>query len=153
MGYGMSYGGSTVSSGGGAADDEFYQNKLKALITDPAAFQKTPGFQHALDTGKQAIERRFAANGMGNSGNVLAELMKYGTGLASQEYGSTLDRFAGLAGGERSASFAKKESDRGAMRDWMNYGLGRDRLAVDDFNARTNRGQAKSQDWWNWSKG
>lgn len=157
----MTMGYTPPTMGPASAGDEFYQNKLRELLTNPAAFEQTPGFKAALDTGRQAIERKFAAQGMGNSGNVLAELMKYGTGLASQEYGSTLDRLAGLAGGERSANFAAKESDRGALRDVMGYGLSRDRLALDAsnsanqfnlgaFNARTGRGNARTQDWWNW---
>ena len=77
--------------------DKFYTNALRDLWSDPSAFQKTPGFKAALDTGRQAIERSFAARGLGNSGNVLAELMKYGTGLASQEYGSQVDRLSRLS--------------------------------------------------------
>lgn len=89
-----------MRSGGDVApmkDAKHWTNKLRKLLTDPAAFERTPGFQAALDTGRQAIERSYAAKGMGNSGNVLAELMKYGTGLASQEYGGQVDRLARLS--------------------------------------------------------
>lgn len=156
---GGSAGGMGLGTQLGADDDRFYQNKLKALLTDPAAFQKTPGFQFALDTGKQAIERRAAASGMGRSGNVLAELMKYGTGLASQEYGATLDRLGGFAGREDSMNFSRDQADQGALGKWLDYGLSKDRLELDKansknqfdlgaFGARTARGNAKSGDWW-----
>ena len=83
--------------GGLPRGDKFYTNSLRDLMTDPRSFERTPGFKAALDTGRQAIERSFAAKGMGNSGNVLAELMKYGTGLASQEYGGQVDRLSRLS--------------------------------------------------------
>lgn len=96
-GPGMSAGGSGTPS----ADKKHWTNSLRKLMTDPTAFQRTPGFKAALDTGTQAIQRSFAARGMGNSGNVLAELMKYGTGLASQEYGSQVNRLSRLAQDEQ----------------------------------------------------
>ena len=96
-GPGMTSGG-TPESGG---QDKHWTNRLRKLMTDPSAFQRTPGFKAALDTGTQAIQRSFAARGMGNSGNVLAELMKYGTGLASQEYGSQVNRLSRLAQDEQ----------------------------------------------------
>ena len=96
-GPGMTAGG-TPESGG---QDKHWTNRLRKLMTDPSAFQRTPGFKAALDTGTQAIQRSFAARGMGNSGNVLAELMKYGTGLASQEYGSQVNRLSRLAQDEQ----------------------------------------------------
>lgn len=88
-----------MTSGGPPADgkDKHWTNRLRKLLTDPSAFERTPGFKAALDTGTQAIQRSFAARGMGNSGNVLAELMKYGTGLASQEYGGQVDRLSRLS--------------------------------------------------------
>ena len=96
-GPGMTSGG-TPESGG---QDKHWTNRLRTLMTDPTAFERTPGFKAALDTGTQAIQRSFAARGMGNSGNVLAELMKYGTGLASQEYGSQVNRLSRLAQDEQ----------------------------------------------------
>lgn len=81
-------------------EDDFYSRRLRDLISKPGSFTGTPGFKFALDNGRQAIERSFAAKGMGNSGNVLSELMKYGTGLASQEYGNRVNELAGLAGKE-----------------------------------------------------
>lgn len=73
-----------------------YQSQIDQLLSNPSSFQNTPGYQAALGAGTQAIERRAAAQGMGNSGNVLAELAKYSGGLASQEYGNQLNRLASL---------------------------------------------------------
>jgi len=65
-----------------------FQNKLTELLTNPSSVTGTPGYQFALQQGTQAIDRSAAAKGMLNSGNVLQELQKYGSGLASQEYGN-----------------------------------------------------------------
>jgi len=73
-------------------------NRLAELLTDPNAIQKTPGYQFAVDQGNQAINRSAAAKGMLNSGSVLAELAKYGQGMASQEYGNQVNRLSGLLG-------------------------------------------------------
>ena len=62
-----------------AANVDLYQNELRRLITDPSSFSGSPGFRFALDQGTQAISRASSANR--GSGNVLAELMKYGTAV------------------------------------------------------------------------
>jgi len=67
-----------------------------AAATD--AFQAGPGFQFALDQGNQAAMRQASAGGAINSGNTLAALTQFGTGLANQEYGSWLDRLSGASG-------------------------------------------------------
>lgn len=97
----------------------FYENHLKGLLTDPSSFQKTPGFQTALDTGMQGIQR--SNSRMRGSGNVLAALTKYGTGLANQEYGNQVDRLGRLVGQEQGFALGEGQLD-----------LGRDRLALDD---------------------
>lgn len=49
-------------------------------------FHAGPGFNFALDTGLQAIDRGAASRGMVNSGNLLTAEQQYGTGLANQNY-------------------------------------------------------------------
>jgi hypothetical protein len=58
------------------------------------AYQQSPGFQHALDTGLQALDRRRSAAGSFQSGGADIDAMTYATGLADQSYGSWLDRLA-----------------------------------------------------------
>lgn len=65
-------------------------NQYQRLLQDPNAIQQTAGYKFALDQGNQAINRSAAAKGMLGSGNVLAELAKYGQGLASQQYQTQL---------------------------------------------------------------
>src|SRR5512139_273650 len=81
------------------ADFGEYQNKLKSLLTDPSQIQETPAYQFTKQQGEQAINRSAAAKGMLNSGSVLAELQKYGSGLASQEYSGQVNRLAELIRG------------------------------------------------------
>lgn len=81
------------------ADFGGYQNQLLGLLQDPSKIQQTAGYQFAKGQGEQAINRSAAAKGMLGSGNVLAELQKYGTGLASQEYGTQVNRLADLMRG------------------------------------------------------
>jgi len=69
---------------------------LQDLISKPSSFQADPSYQWRLDQGNQAINRSAAAKGMLGSGNVLAELAKYGQGMASQEYGNQFGRLSDL---------------------------------------------------------
>ena len=83
------------------SEQQNYANRYKQLLDDPSKIQQTAGYQFALDQGNQAINRSAAAKGMLNSGNVLAELAKYGQGMASQNYQQQLGNIqqgAGLAG-------------------------------------------------------
>jgi hypothetical protein len=76
-----------------------YQSQLQGLLSDPSKIQQTPGYQFAVDQGNQAINRSAAAKGMLNSGGVLAELAKYGQGMASQQYDTQTNRLADLMHG------------------------------------------------------
>lgn len=51
-----------------------------------AALAATPGYQFTLNQGLQGVENSAAAKGMLNSGNTLAALDQYGSGLADQTY-------------------------------------------------------------------
>ena len=53
-----------------------------------SAFQAGPGYQFAIDQGMDALNRRRAAGGMLNSGNADVDAMKFGQGIANQEYGN-----------------------------------------------------------------
>jgi hypothetical protein len=74
------------------------QNQLTGLLNDPSKIQQTAGYQFDVDQGNQAINRSAAAKGSLNSGGVLAELAKYGQGMASKEYGDQVNRLSGIIG-------------------------------------------------------
>ena len=81
------------SSGGG----NYYENRLKSLMENPNSIQNSGAYRFAFDQGQQAIERSAAAKGMLNSGNILAELARYGQGMASQQYDKEADRLGQFA--------------------------------------------------------
>jgi hypothetical protein len=54
------------------------------------AFRNTPGYQFALEQGEDSVMRNANARGMLAGGNTSVDLMRYGTGLADQTYGSYL---------------------------------------------------------------
>lgn len=75
-----------------------YDARLNSLISDPNSIANSGAYKFRLDQGNQAIQRSAAAKGMLGSGNTLAELLKYGQGEASQEYGNEVGRLTALRG-------------------------------------------------------
>jgi hypothetical protein len=82
---------------GGSSGGNYYENKLQKLMDNPDSIQNSGAYRFAFDQGQQAIERSAAAKGMLNSGNILAELAKYGQGMASQQFDKQADRLGSLA--------------------------------------------------------
>lgn len=68
------------------------------------AFQTGPGYNFALDQGNNAINRRRAAGGMLNSGNADIDALKFGQGLANQEYGNWQTKLGAFAPLEANAT-------------------------------------------------
>lgn len=68
------------------------------------AFYNSPDYRFALEQGEQSVLRNRAALGGLASGNTLAELNRFGQGLASQQFGNFYNRLAGLAGIGQSAT-------------------------------------------------
>ncbi len=122
--------------------DPFYGNQLKNLLSNPGSFERTPGFNFALDTGLEGVKRKLAVEGKGDSGNALAELMQYGTGLANQEYGNQIDRLGRLTGQEQQYGLGQEQNANNAQNNAWNYDLGQGRLANDAQN-----------NWWNYNLG
>jgi len=57
-------------------------------------FKTDPGYQFRLQLGNQELNRSQAARGMLNSGAALKAAMKFGQGLASDEYQNAYNRWA-----------------------------------------------------------
>lgn len=71
---------------------------------DFSAFEQSPDYQFALSQGVEGINRDAASRGALNSGGTDVDLMKFGQGLASQNYGNYYSRLANLASmGQQSA--------------------------------------------------
>lgn len=108
------------------------RNRLTQLMENPNSFTGSPGFQFRMDQGTSAVNRSAAARGMRGSGNALAELMRVGQGMASEEYGAEADRRFRAAGLEQEGDqFDRDLALRGEL-GRGELGLGRDRLALDD---------------------
>lgn len=72
---------------------------------DFSSFKQSPDYQFAFDQGLQGLDRSAAARGSLYSGGHSADLMKFGQGLASQNYNAYYNRLAGLSGtGQTTAS-------------------------------------------------
>jgi hypothetical protein len=80
--------------------------QMQALNSgDVSSFKQSPDYQFALDQGLQSLDRSAAARGSLLSGGHSADLLKFGEGLASQNYGAYYDRLARMAGqGSNTAS-------------------------------------------------
>lgn len=61
-------------------------------LSNLAKIDQSPSYQWRYDQGLEAVNRTAAAKGMLGSGNRLAELTKYGQGMASQEYEAEFQR-------------------------------------------------------------
>lgn len=82
------------------------EGRLAAL----GRFQSGPGYQFALDQGTDAISRQAAARGTLAGGGTSADLLRFGQGLANQEYGGWQDRLRGL--GEQGLTAAGGQTGR-----------------------------------------
>lgn len=75
-----------------------YQTQLSDLMKNPGSMTSSPMYQFALDQGMNAVNRTAAAKGMLGSGGRLAELTKFGQGLASQQFYPMANLLGGFAG-------------------------------------------------------
>jgi hypothetical protein len=71
-------------------------NGAEGTAAAQSAYTTSPGYQFQMDQGLQALERSASSRGMLASGNTSADILGYSQGLASQDYGSWLDRLNGL---------------------------------------------------------
>ena len=62
-----------------------------------AAYQESPAFQHQMDQMQRATERSAAARGGALGGNVLLELQRNASGIASQDYQNQFNNISQVA--------------------------------------------------------
>ena len=101
-----------------------------------------PGVGFAYNQGLDAIQRAASSKGQIGSGRLLQSLVDYGQGVASQQYGETLGRLAGLVnmGQNSAAQQAQGLQQQGQLTGGMTQQLG-DTLA----NSFLAQGNAMSQ--------
>lgn len=82
-----------MNAGKGALGD------MQALNSgDFSKFYQSPDYQFALDQGFKSLDRSAASRGRLYSGGYGQDLVNYGQGLATQNYGNYYGRLADLAG-------------------------------------------------------
>lgn len=106
-----------------------YANDLRRLLDDPSAIAQTPGYKFMLDQGLQGVGRSNSAQR--GSGNVLAALMKYGSGLAATERGNEIDRLGRLEGQAGQYDLGAEANRLTGVRDANAFSLGSTRNAND----------------------
>ena len=76
-------------AGPGYEDDPYFQRVTDTAYTPESLttseFEQSPGYQFAVDEGMNAMEKRNSAGG-NFGGRAIKEAMRYGTGMANQEY-------------------------------------------------------------------
>lgn len=68
------------------------------------SFQTSPGYDFAMNSGLDAIDRRAASRGMLGSGNTNADSISYSQGLANQEWQNYLNNLNTASNGGQSAA-------------------------------------------------
>lgn len=71
---------------------------LNGQPADYSAFYNSPDYQFVLQQEQQALDRDAAAHGSLYSGGHEADTLRFGQGLAAQQFGNYYNRLAGLAG-------------------------------------------------------
>jgi hypothetical protein len=107
-----------------------------------SAYTTSPGYQFQLDQGTQAAMRAASAQGLLASGNTSTDLVNYAQGLASQDYGSWLDRLSGL--GTQGLQIANNSATIQQNQGQTGYNT-YNSLANLDWNTATGIGNAKAQ--------
>jgi hypothetical protein len=125
-----------------------YQNALSKLISSPGEFSSSPFYKFAYDQGLNALQRK----GNVRSGNKLAELMRYGQGMATQTYFPQANLLSNLAmsgsspaaaglsyarGTERSQDYAQMAAAAKAAAQNKGGGQGGGQGSSDPFRAQT----------------
>lgn len=122
-----------------------YQNQLSELMKNPGSFGSSPTYQFAFDQGLEALNRRSAATGKTGSGNYLADLMKYGQGMASQQFFPQANLLAQLAQGGSNPGAAGASFALGTARSQDQAQMG---AAVGAYGRNAPQQQQQQQPWW-----
>ena len=110
----------TAPSMGGSSQPNPYEERLNNLMSNPDSIANSGVYKFAFDQGQNALERSAAAKGMTGSGNTLAELVKYGQGVASQNYNTEANRLGELVRGRDSTNASRYGADVGANASMWN---------------------------------
>lgn len=135
-----------LNSTGSAANQTYADalglNGADAGAAARSAYTTSPGYDFQMEQGMQALDRQRAASGSLASGGASADAIKYAQGLASQDYGSWLDRLAGL-----NQQYGNTTNARAAITTGLGdrlYGTGLTKGQI-GWNTETGKGNAYAQ--------
>lgn len=97
-----------------------YSSMLSGYVKDPNSFTTDPGYQFQLNQGLEDVQRRMSAAGLGVSGNQMAALQNYGSGLAAQQYNTRVGQLSGLSGQQFGMAQATDQASQGFYNDRFN---------------------------------
>lgn len=110
-----------------------------------ARFQTSPGYDFQVDEGQRVLERGVAARGGLYSGSAGKALVKFGQGVANQDFGNHFSRLAGLGSTGLSAAGSSASTVSNAAGARADALLGRSNaLASGTINANAARNQGWS---------
>jgi hypothetical protein len=69
-----------------------------AMLQPGYDYKTSPGYDFRFDEGQRAVESSAASKGMLMSGGNLKDLVRFGDGVASADYGDSFNRYSTLAG-------------------------------------------------------
>jgi hypothetical protein len=98
------------------------RNRLAALLNDPSSFENDPSYQFARDQGLSATARSNSAQR--GSGNALAALARYGSGLATQGYNQRVDSLGRIAGQDQQYDLGQQQNANTRIRNANDFTLG-----------------------------
>lgn len=107
------------------------------------SFQTGPGYQWQMDQGIQAVDRARNARGMLTSGNTTMDEIRFGQGLANQEYGNWQNRLQGFVPLELQATQGVASGRAGVANNMANM-YGQDTLSRLGLEQAATQGQAGS---------
>lgn len=124
-----------------ATERDAYKKSLRDFMANP---QGSPAYQFSFNQGLDALTRRAAATGKTGSGNYLADLMRFGQGLASQDYYKQGNFLAKLAGVDSSSPAAAAL----ALTGGFNRGQDQDSISAVARAMRNQQPQQQPQQNW-----
>lgn len=120
-----------MQAGGGALA------QLQALNSgDMSSFKSSPDYQFALEQGIQGLDRSAAARGSLFSGGQQADLMRFGQGLATQNYNNYYSRLADLARMGQNSAAGVGSAGMGAASNIGNFMTGAGQAQANAFQQR-----------------
>jgi hypothetical protein len=105
------------------------RNRLAALLNDPSSFENDPSYQFARDQGLSATARSNSAQR--GSGNALAALARYGSGLATQGYNQRVDSLGRIAGQDQQYELGQQQNENTRTRNANDFTIGTQRNQFD----------------------